>query len=277
MVRGVISSDHVIVVLCPADGSGPTPVLAWPDPVEQDQSLARSPFLEAARSSGTAVIDANQVYIPFGTTQAGAVVMVVHHPKEPGVTAAAVRGAALELVAAFAANANRSSMVAGLEHQRNTDPLTGLSNRRELLSRMEQEMQHSSRNGTPLAVAMVDLDHFKRYNDMHGHGGGDTLLKAVSQMMRETVRSGDLVARFGGEEFVVVLPATDLTGAYALLERLRVNAHGVNGGQSVTFSIGATVWNGVESPHEMIARADAAIYSAKNGGRDRVVCAALAA
>ncbi len=118
------------------------------------------------------------------------------------------------------------------------------------------------------AVAMIDLDHFKAYNDRHGHAGGDRLLRQAAQAWAETLRAGDLLARYGGEEFVAFFPGCTLDDAEAAAERLRAALP-----DAITCSIGVALWNRGESAFELLGRADAALYKAKAGGRDRTIVA----
>jgi diguanylate cyclase (GGDEF)-like protein len=117
-----------------------------------------------------------------------------------------------------------------------------------------------------MSVAMIDLDHFKRFNDTYGHPAGDKLLRAAALNWRGHLRSIDQLARYGGEEFIVLLPVADGEQAVGVLERLRIVTPS---GQ--TFSAGVAVWNGAETAAELIARADRALYQAKTSGRNRTV------
>jgi diguanylate cyclase (GGDEF)-like protein/PAS domain S-box-containing protein len=177
--------------------------------------------------------------------------------------------AMLELLAAEAAVAiDRSALIAQLDGIARTDPLTGAHNRRALDERLVEEQARARRSGDELCLAMIDLDHFKRYNDAHGHQQGDRLLKeAVSAWLGE-VRVTDTVARYGGEEFAIVLPACALADAQPLADRVR---QAVPSAQ--TCSIGLAQWDGEESVEDLIARADAALYRAKQQGRNRVTVA----
>jgi diguanylate cyclase (GGDEF)-like protein len=162
----------------------------------------------------------------------------------------------------------RADLTARLESLARTDELTGLPNRRTADEELGRFLARSRRAGQPLSVAMIDLDHFKAYNDRHGHGGGDRLLQEVAKAWSDTLRTGDLLARYGGEEFVAVFPDCALDDAGAAAERLRAALP-----ETVTCSIGVALWNRGESAHELLSRADAALYKAKAGGRDRVVVA----
>jgi diguanylate cyclase (GGDEF)-like protein/PAS domain S-box-containing protein len=156
-----------------------------------------------------------------------------------------------------------------------TDPLTGLHNRRGLEGR--SEALHFRPGGAPVTQVwiMVDIDHFKRVNDTYGHEAGDEVLKAVAEALRSTARGADLVARFGGEEFVLVLPDTSAELAVRIAERLRLAIEALStdvGGQiiRVTASFGVAQRAAQESQLEVLERADAALYSSKKGGRNRV-------
>ena len=156
------------------------------------------------------------------------------------------------------------------------DALTGLRNRRSFLEAWEEALQRSRRSGKPMSLVLGDLDHFKRINDTHGHACGDAVLRAVAQAIRNSVRAQDVVSRWGGEEFMLLLPDTDLVGARHVAEstRLAIKALRVEHGGSpfeVTLSLGVCEHRPERSMEETIAEADAALYQAKQEGRDRVV------
>lgn len=160
------------------------------------------------------------------------------------------------------------------------DALTGLYNRRYLEEVLEREVRRAGRASQSLGVLMLDLDHFKRFNDTYGHEAGDAVLRETAAFLLKNVRAEDFVCRFGGEELVVILPTADLEGARTRAERLRSKMRELtimHQGKSlgmVTFSVGVAAFpqNGV-SPKELMAAADAALYEAKRGGRDRVAVA----
>ena len=149
-----------------------------------------------------------------------------------------------------------------------TDPLTGAGNRRRLEQELQREISRSERSGNSLSLAFLDLDYFKHYNDRHGHTAGDALLQELVTRWRNALRPTDLLARFGGEEFVVVLPDTDVDNARVVLERLRAQ---VPFGQ--TCSAGIAVFRPGDIPDRLIGRADHALYQAKQTGRNRTVVA----
>jgi diguanylate cyclase (GGDEF)-like protein len=144
-----------------------------------------------------------------------------------------------------------------------TDALTGVLNRRVLDHELPRELGRATRTGRPLCVALVDLNHFKAYNDRHGHQAGDRLLKAAGAAWGACLRNTDLLVRYGGEEFAVVLPDCVLEDAMAIAERLRTAQ------PEGTCSIGVAQWVPGETVDELIGRADQALYAAKAGGRDR--------
>jgi diguanylate cyclase (GGDEF)-like protein len=158
------------------------------------------------------------------------------------------------------------------------DPLTGLFNRRYLDATLQRELHRARREGTPLALLMVDADHFKRINDHYGHAGGDEVLRAVAGVLTGSHRSEDVVCRFGGEEFVVVLPGSDLALAQARAEEVRLSIErlqiATDGGFArVTVSVGVATRRADEDAESLFKRADLAVYAAKAGGRNRVVVA----
>lgn len=156
-----------------------------------------------------------------------------------------------------------------------TDPLTGLLNRYGLQHILAREHAESRRYTRSLSCLMVDLDNFKTVNDTYGHAVGDLALQQVAHILREAVRGSDTVFRYGGEEFLVLLPETDLEGATALAEKIRAAASSRPFGDgervfNLTLSAGASTLCDNESGNDMIARADMALYHAKEGGRNRV-------
>jgi two-component system cell cycle response regulator len=153
-----------------------------------------------------------------------------------------------------------------------TDGLTGLHNHRAFQDYLEEQFQVAMRNKQPLAVILMDVDHFKQYNDTYGHQAGDEVLRQVAQILSAHVREGDFVARYGGEEFVIVLPRTDLESAVAVAERLREAVQSAEWRlRPVTGSFGvACIRPDMETRQELIEAADQALYQAKKNGRNRV-------
>jgi two-component system cell cycle response regulator len=156
-----------------------------------------------------------------------------------------------------------------------TDQLTGLLNRYGLQRVLAHEYAEARRYARPLSCLMTDLDNFKLINDTFGHVAGDAALKQVASILTEVVRGSDMVSRYGGDEFLVLLPETDLEGADALAEKVRAAAASQSFGDGephfqLTLSIGAATLSETESGNDMIVRADLALYDAKEHGRNRV-------
>lgn len=157
------------------------------------------------------------------------------------------------------------------------DGLTGVHNKRHFLESIEREVASAIRHATALSLVMLDIDHFKKINDTHGHLAGDAALKELCRRLAPRVRQSDLLARYGGEEFAAVLPGTDLTGARVFAEELRALV-AASPFTHETLSIPCTISLGVaeldraaaERPEELIRRADEHLYAAKRGGRNRV-------
>ena len=159
-----------------------------------------------------------------------------------------------------------------------TDMLTGLPNRRATTEALERAVAHSERSGEPLAVCLVDIDHFKSINDTYGHEAGDSVLAAVADALGLATRGEDLAGRWGGEEFLVVLADADASGALAAAERIRTELGALHlslppDHRSLTVSIGVALLAGDDLPMTLVGRADAALYEAKSSGRNPVVLA----
>jgi diguanylate cyclase (GGDEF)-like protein len=158
------------------------------------------------------------------------------------------------------------------------DPLTGLFNRRYLEESIDREINRAMRSRRPLSIIMLDVDHFKNFNDSHGHAAGDAMLSALGKMLMARTRQGDVACRYGGEEFLLILPEAPLEVAYQRAEqlriearRLRVNPDNVELGP-VTLSLGVAAFpKHGSTPRELLASADSHLYLAKNAGRDCVV------
>ncbi len=162
-----------------------------------------------------------------------------------------------------------------------TDPLTGLHNRRYMNSQLEALVARANRGGDPVAVLVLDIDHFKAVNDSLGHDAGDEVLREFSVRLATNVRAVDLPCRFGGEEFVVVMPGTTLDDAHRIAERIRrdvgASPFRILGGEplSITVSVGvAASMGGDDTPASLLKRADEGVYEAKKAGRNRVVARA---
>jgi diguanylate cyclase (GGDEF)-like protein len=175
-------------------------------------------------------------------------------------------------------NARLHDMV---ERQALVDGLTGLANRRAAADALHAEAARAERLETPLSVVLADLDEFKDVNDVHGHAVGDDVLRVFSEVLRETLRESDVAGRWGGEEFLLLLPGADEEGAVQLAERVRVElaARSIPSvpGLHVTASFGVAEYAGETNTEQLVAAADGALYRAKRAGKDRVEPAAQAA
>ena len=161
-----------------------------------------------------------------------------------------------------------------LHEMTRTDDLTGLRNRRHAQVRLEEEIHRARRHGRPFCLALADLDHFKSINDNYSHAAGDEALRRVAEAFQQEIRGEDMVARFGGEEFIFIFTETGLADAQQVCERLRkavsrIKLNDYSRQLTLSMSVGLAEYAG-DAPSELLNRADRALYAAKDAGRDRV-------
>jgi len=292
----VVGCDHASVRLCAPDGSLevgarsgvgselPAPIfgigqglLGWVAETglvaRVGDSMREARFLDR-RERGFAVGSVLSVPVSnFGRTIG---VLSVSSPARDAFSDA--DEAMARLLAGAAAVALRT---AELQKLALTDSRTLAYNHHYLLPRLCEEMERSLRQAIPLSVLLIDLDHFKRVNDRHGHAVGDAVLRAFADTVRECVRVLDVLVRRGGEEFVLIMPATDEAQAMRVAGRLRRRLHAeslrARDGLEITqtASIGVAQWDGQEGPQRLEERADLAMYEAKRRGRNRVMLASV--
>ena len=219
--------------------------------------------------------DEEPVELDLGESAGGSAIRLVVEPPAGGFSREATELAAwLASQAAIALENARLHQV--VRRQAFTDELTGLVNRRRFVEALDAEIARASRLGAALSVLFADLDDFKRINDHFGHAAGDNALRTFADLLRRELRTIDTAARLGGEEFAILLPGTDLAGAFVVGERIRrhlaelaILPEGV-AGAGLTASIGV-VQHHSGTPEELLRRADAALYRAKEQGKNRVV------
>lgn len=228
--------------------------------------------------------DARYIVLPANQTPIASMVCVplIARGERVGVVTATseVAGAfdmaALELVKFIAATIALDIENVRLHRVAVTDPLTGAYNREFLVQRLPAEIEAAIERDRSLSVAMVDVDHFKAVNDQYGHGVGDVVLAEVARRLRGAIRGGDILVRYGGEEFLVVLPKADAGRAWEVGERMRqrVCERSFDVGDGVALmlrvSVGVAQWRTDETMPDLIERADTALYGAKDRGRNRV-------
>ncbi|MGN2392387.1 diguanylate cyclase [Pelomicrobium sp. G1] len=248
----------------------------------QVEDPAASPLCEHVRACG----DPRRPYLCLPMAAGGDTLGILHlsfSPPEVGAEASATsreykRDMAKALADQIALAISNIRLRETLHRQSIRDPLTGLFNRRYLEESLQREVARAERTGRPLALLMLDVDHFKRFNDSYGHEAGDAVLRALGRLLRQSVREGDIACRFGGEEFVVLLPEATLETAQERAERIRDEARRIRIHRegryldpvSVSFGVAIYPDHGV-SAETLLAAADAALYRAKSSGRDRVM------
>jgi diguanylate cyclase (GGDEF)-like protein len=178
----------------------------------------------------------------------------------------------------ISAVATRAARYRELRAMMMRDSLTGLLNHTTIKERLEQEVLRADRNKLPLAYAMIDIDHFKQVNDTHGHAAGDRVLKSLSRLLAQRLRRTDVIGRYGGEEFAIILPNTPINDAVRVMEELRQGfanlRHQAETQEfSVTFSCGIASHAGFNTPGSISEAADKALYIAKRQGRNQTICA----
>lgn len=186
-----------------------------------------------------------------------------------------------ELIARVKVQLKIKHLQDGLRTLANTDPLTRLHNRRYLFEQLEKERERAIETGTELSLALLDIDHFKRFNDTYGHQAGDQVLIAVADALRRSLRSSDLAARFGGEEFVLMLPGTSLVDSFQVVEQLRgsiarlvIPLPAAEGHVTISAGVATLVGGSAITVDALVRAADKALYRAKESGRNRVETAA---
>lgn len=177
---------------------------------------------------------------------------------------------------------HRANVYANVLKHATLDALTGLNNRRQFETRLNQEVATAKRQGRPLCAIMMDIDFFKKFNDTYGHTAGDIVLKSVSNCIKNSIREYDIASRYGGEEFVILLPSTDINAAYTVAERLRKNVEDtkvdipnettgeIEYTLSVTISLGVYQYKETDTAQELYQNADKGLYASKEAGRNRV-------
>ena len=217
----------------------------------------------------------NVITIPLVAEDAPVGTLVLEYGRHHG---ARIERRTVTMIERFASQAslalNNAWLLAQVRATASTDALTGVANRRSFDQQLDREFSRAERRGTPLAVALLDVDHFKKLNDTYGHQTGDVALQRVAAAVSSAVRAEDLVARYGGEEFVVIMPSTDSTDGQVVAERVRAAIEALLEEPRVTVSVGVADYPVHASEAKaVVAAADAALYAAKRSGRNRVAVA----
>jgi len=243
-----------------------------PIPAGERDAIERAAARATNDPSTSTDAGGDKVYC-FPLVAAGTAIGAIGISPEPPLTEAqrSVMIAAAQLLGASVKNAELFNEA----HENSVrDSLTGCFNRRHSTEVMDAELRRARRSRGTFSVVMFDLDHFKAINDRFGHLCGDAVLAQVGHRMKAVLRGSDIKCRYGGEEFLILLPDVDEVGAHATAERLRENvSRRTVAGLHVTVSAGCATWKPGENPDDLLRRADAALYAAKRGGRDQVQAA----
>ena len=274
LVRTVVPCTRAAVYDRAGGTIGLTPIVQWCAPGRRPITIDQGDIARFDLAAGATVVG-RRCLVPAGYLNARELVLVLDgidiRQASPLFIAEAANGLCSSLLLMTA----RISHLSGLRHESRTDPLTGLANRRALEERIDFLTAHAARSGATLTVAMIDLDHFKHFNDRFGHQSGDRLLRALADNLSRRLRAQDLFARYGGEEFCVVLPDTELTDALTLLEAMRETTPTILHDRfAPTISAGVAEWAPGDTTGTLLERADKALYAAKAAGRNRVIGAA---
>ncbi len=242
-----------------------------------DEALG-APLAELAHASDARLMAGEETRVDFEAAVTGPDAQTRTVIVTKGRVAATEKDTAPGVIGVITDITERKALECELTRLARTDSLTGTANRRHFLDLAEREMERSDRYGRPLAVVMLDVDHFKQINDCHGHAFGDMVLQGVAAACRAVLRDVDCLGRLGGEEFAVLLPETALAGALDVAERLRLAIAQLpmpdTGKPAITASLGvAERLRGEGVFDHLLGRADAALYHAKTEGRNRVALA----
>ncbi len=264
--RELVRAEEAAARLLALSREWPRPSAAAPQSQERQRlATAAEAEFDAIDAALTDLLAAQRAHI----AEAARVEHRADRIARVGVLAAGSLGLVLGLLLTLVAWRSMSTnalLMTKLSQLAREDSLTRVANRRTLDERLPQEMARAARHKYALSVVMIDLDHFKRFNDRRGHAAGDALLRDAAQAWLRQLRPSDLLARYGGEEFTLVLPACGEEQAERMVERLQPLMP-----ERQTFSAGIATWNGMDGPQELLAAADRALLQAKRGGRNRIV------
>lgn len=273
LIAGYTGSTRVISYTVDGGQVADEPSAVWPaTPGPALESFAND--LHEAVSTGRIIVSGRWTCVPVAGRDRVRLLVLLESCRRDPIRRNWLRASAAEIQLQLGGLLTRLELIETLQELSLTDELTALPNRRALDERLRHDLDVAGRARTALSVCMIDLDHFKDYNDTFGHLAGDEVLREVAHILQSCRRSADFVGRYGGEEFCAVLPTTSAADAATLLRKLRRRCWELDAERRVTFSAGIAEWNHSESAAELMHRADQALYRAKGSGRDRSQIAA---
>ncbi|NNN20684.1 MAG: GGDEF domain-containing protein [Acidimicrobiales bacterium] len=261
---------RAVAVAVDNDGDLQSVLAAWPVKDPGDLALGGTKEAIRARLEGVPIIADSKCWFLGGFAGSATVIIVLEFGKVSWLAKFSLEDTIKAIHPSFLGLTARRAHIELLEFLSQTDPLTGIPNRRVIFDNLNGEIERARRSEKPLSVAMLDLDHFKIFNDTFGHVAGDKALSAIVDVWQARVRAQDTLGRYGGEEFTLIMPETDTQGAVLVLDELRKLTDKLNLEAKITASAGVATWNKLEDVPTFLDRADQALYNAKRRGRNRV-------
>ncbi len=271
-------ASRAVAMVKTSDNEAFSVLSSWPKADPMDSQLIVAPGFTEALVSNQTTVEGTFCFLPVGHTEIGELVVILEVPPSVVSSGQFLKESGESIAATLLRLTGRAAYGEDLRRKSRVDGLTGLANRRVLIEQIGVEMVSTSGSeaeGPPLAVVMWDIDGMAGFNDEFGRESGDDFLRQVSQKIMGRLRSDDLLARFGGEEFCALLPHTDEIGATAVAAEVREIVKGASSPAFLGATAGVAVWDGAESEEDLLIRAEDALYRAKDKARNSTEIASL--